>query len=198
MNQVLGRSAGHSLEVKECIEYLVSNKRDPQLEIVTNELTSSILMMIKKITKEESVKQINTVLDNGKAAEKFERMIHALGGSKSFLNTYEKELSNNMYAKDINLGKQGWIKEIKTRELGLLLIELGGGRKQVDDKINYHVGYDNVLGVGESIDGSTPVIQVLANSKDDFDKVKNSIIIVLWFPIRKSKNLKIFMRLLNK
>ena len=192
MNQVLGRSAGHSLEVKECIEYLISNKRDPQLEIVTNELTSSILMMIKKITKEESVKQINTVLDNGKAAEKFERMIHALGGSKSFLNTYEKELSNNMYAKDINLGKQGWIKEIKTRELGLLLIELGGGRKQVDDKINYHVGYDNVLGVGESIDGSTPVIKVSANSKDDFDKVKNSIIncfVVSDQEVKKSQNI---------
>jgi len=192
MNQVLGRSAGHSLEVKECIEYLISNKRDPQLEIVTNELTSSILMMIKKITKEESVKQINTVLDNGKAAEKFERMIHALGGSKSFLNTYEKELSNNMYTKDINLGKQGWIKEIKTRELGLLLIELGGGRKQVDDKINYHVGYDNVLGVGESIDGSTPVIKVSANSKDDFDKVKNSIIncfVVSDQEVKKSQNI---------
>ena len=192
MNQVLGRSAGHSLEVKECIEYLVSNKRDPQLETVTNELISSILMMIKKITKEESIKQINTVLDNGKAAEKFERMIYALGGSKSFLNTYEKELSNNMYVKDINLGKQGWIKEIKTRELGLLLIELGGGRKQVDDKINYHVGYDNVLGVGESIDGSTPVIKVSANSKDDFDKVKNSIIncfVVSDQEVKKSKNI---------
>jgi len=58
----------------------------------------------------------------------------------------------------------------------LLLIELGGGRKQVDDKINYHVGYDNVLGVGESVDSSTPVIKVYANSKDDFNKIKNSII----------------------
>ena len=176
MNQVLGRSAGHSLEVIECIEYLVSNKRDPQLEIVTNELASSLLMMIKKISKEESLKQINTVLENGKAAEKFEKMVNALGGSKSFLSTYKKELSNKMFAEDIHLGKQGWIKEIKTRDLGLLLIELGGGRKQVDDKINYHVGYDNILGVGESIDVSTPVIKVYANSKDSFDKIKNSII----------------------
>jgi|TARA_B110000495_G_scaffold92681_1_gene80082 thymidine phosphorylase len=176
MNQVLGRSAGHSLEVIECIEYLVSNKRDPQLEIVTNELASSLLMMIKKISKKESLKQINTVLENGKAAEKFEKMVNALGGSKSFLSTYKKELSNRMFAEDIYLGKQGWIKEIKTRDLGLLLIELGGGRKQVDDKINYHVGYENILGVGESIDVSTPVIKVYANSKDSFDKIKSSII----------------------
>ena len=113
---------------------------------------------------------------NGKAAEKFERMISALGGSNSFLSTYKKELSNNTFVQDIYLEKQGWIKEIKTRDLGLLLIELGGGRKQVDDKINYHVGYDNVLGVGESVDSSTPVIKVYANSKDDFNKIKNSII----------------------
>jgi len=176
MNQVLGRSAGHSLEVIECIEYLVSNKRDSKLEAITNELASSILMMIKNISKEESLKQINTVLANGKAAEKFERMISALGGSNSFLSTYKKELSNNTFVQDIYLEKQGWIKEIKTRDLGLLLIELGGGRKQVDDKINYHVGYDNVLGVGESVDSSTPVIKVYANSKDDFNKIKNSII----------------------
>ena len=176
MNQVLGRSAGHSLEVIECIEYLTSSKRDSKLETITNELASSNLMMIKNISKEESLKQINTVLANGKAAEKFERMINALGGSNSFLSTYKKELSNNSFVQDIYLEKQGWIKEIKTRDLGLLLIELGGGRKQVDDKINYHVGYDNVLGIGECVDSSTPVIKVYANSKDDFNKVKNSII----------------------
>ena len=175
MNQVLGRSAGHSLEVKECIEYLTSKKRNSQLETITNELASSVLMMIKKISKDEALIEINSVLDNGKAAEKFEMMVSALGGSKSFLSTYEKELSHNMYTEDIYLEKQGWIKEVKTRELGLLLIELGGGRKQVDDKINYHVGYDNVLGVGNFIETLTPVMKILADSKDDFNRVKELI-----------------------
>ena len=175
MNQVLGRSAGHSLEVKECIEYLTSKKRDFQLETITNELASSVLMMVKKISKDEALIEINSVLDNGKAAEKFEMMVSALGGSKSFLSTYEKELSHNIYTEDIYLEKQGWIKEVKTRELGLLLIELGGGRKQVDDKINYHVGYDNVLGVGNFIETLTPVMKILADSKDDFNRVKELI-----------------------
>ena len=89
MNQVLGRSAGHSLEVLECVEYLTSKKRDPQLENITNELISSILIMTKKISKSESLRKINMVLDNGSAAEKFEKMVHALGGSSSFLSKYE-------------------------------------------------------------------------------------------------------------
>jgi len=115
-----------------------------------------------------------------------------LGGSKTFLSTYEKELSHNMYVEDIHLGKQGWIKEIKTRELGLLLIELGGGRKQADDKINYHVGYENVLGVGSVIETLTPVIKVLANSKDDFDRVKKLIkncFIISDQEVKKSPNI---------
>ena len=38
MNQVLGKSVGHSLEVTECIEYLTTKKRDQRLEIITNDL----------------------------------------------------------------------------------------------------------------------------------------------------------------
>ena len=79
------------------------------------------------------------------------------------------------YIEDISLGKKGYIKEIKTRELGLILIELGGGRKQVNDNINYLVGFDNVIGIGDSVDASTPVIQVHAQSKDDFGRAKDRI-----------------------
>ena len=53
MNQVLGTSAGHSVEIKECINYLTLSKRDLRLEIITNELISSVLMMINKISKIE-------------------------------------------------------------------------------------------------------------------------------------------------
>ena len=74
------------------------------------------------------------------------------------------------------MGKKVYIKEFKTRELGLVLIELGGGRKQVNDNINYQVGFDNVIGIGDSVDPSTPIIQVHAESKDDFERTKNQII----------------------
>ena len=77
---------------------------------------------------------------------------------------------------NISLGKQGYIKEIKTRELGLVLIALGGGRKQVNDNINYQVGFDNVKGLGDFVDAPTSIIQVHSQSKDDFERVKDEII----------------------
>jgi len=176
MNQILGRSAGHALEVVECVEYLTMDKKHPRLESIINELVTSILMMAKKISRTQATEEIHKVLNNGLAAEKFEKMVSALGGSNSFLSNYKTEMSKAPYIEDISLGKKGHIKEIKTRELGLILIELGGGRKQVNDNINYLVGFDNVIGIGDSVDASTPVIQVHAKSKDDFDRAKDQII----------------------
>ena len=175
MNQVLGKSAGHSLEVTECIEYLTTKQRDQRLEIITNDLASSLLMMIKKISKEEALKQINIVLDKGIAAEKFEKMVHALGGPSSILNTYKENLSVDLYAKEIFVKETGWIKEINTRKLGLLLIELGGGRKQSNDKINYHVGYSNLVSVGDKIDDLTPIVKVFSKSEDAFSALKDRV-----------------------
>jgi thymidine phosphorylase len=176
MNQILGRSAGHSLEVVECVEYLTMEKRHPRLETIINELVTSILMMAKKIPRPQATEEINKVLNSGLAAEKFEKMISALGGPNSFLSNYTTEMTKASYIADISLGKKGYIKEIKTRELGLILIELGGGRKQVNDNINYQVGFDNVIGIGDSVDASTPIIQVHAETKDDFERTKNQII----------------------
>ena len=57
----------------------------------------------------------------------------------------------------------------------MLLIELGGGRKQANDKINYHVGYNNVLSVGEKIDNTNPVVKVYSKSEDALNVVKDQI-----------------------
>ena len=175
MNQVLGKSAGHSLEVIECIEYLTNKKKDQRLETITNDLACSLLMMIKKISKKEALKQINIVLDNGLAAEKFEKMIHALGGPTSFLSTYKNDMSNDLYSEEILFNKSGWIKEVNTRKLGLLLIELGAGRKHMNDKINYHAGYSDIIGIGEKFHEKTPMLKVFSSNKDAFNKFKDEI-----------------------
>ena len=197
MNQILGRSAGHALEVVECVEYLTMDKKHPRLESIINELVTSILMMAKKISRTQATEEIHKALNNGLAAEKFEKMVSALGGSNSFLSNYKTEMSKAPYIEDISLGEKGHIKEIKTRELGLILIELGGGRKQVNDNINYLVGFDNVIGIGDSVDASTPVIQVHARSKDDFDRAKDQIIKCFTLSDRKVSPLQSIYETIN-
>ena len=174
MNQVLGKSAGHTLEILECIKYIKNDFKDRRLEKITNELISSLLVNIYKISKEEAYNKINTVINNGLAAEKFEMMVAALGGPKNILSSYEKDLINTSVRKDVFSSEQGWIEKIHTRELGLILIELGGGRKQVTDKIDYGVGYDNVLNIGDEVNSSTPLLSLYSNKNID-DNLINKI-----------------------
>ena len=175
MNQVLGWNAGHSLEIRECAEYLTNERKNKRLEKITNELIASVLMMAKKIKKQESYEKINQVLNNGKAAEKFNKMVYALGGPIDFLEKYNSHLQFSSYVGEIKADKAGSIHSIETRKLGMILIELGGGRKQVDDKINYTVGYENVMSVGEDVDTTTPLLKVHTSSQGDFDRVKDEI-----------------------
>ena len=175
MNQVLGWNAGHSLEIIECVEYLTNTKKNKRLEKITNELAASILMMIKKIDRQTAYEKINQVVNNGKAAEKFNKMIHALGGPVNFLEKYNSHLLSSSYVGEIKANDSGSIHSIETRKLGLILIELGGGRKQINDKIDYTVGYENVISVGENVDTSTPLLKVHTSSESDFNKVKNNI-----------------------
>ena len=97
MNQVLGWNAGHTLEVKECIEYLSNNKKNERLKIITNELAASILSMTKKINKTEALKKISDTINSGQAAEKFEKMVAALGGPKNLLKSYKSHLKKTIY-----------------------------------------------------------------------------------------------------
>ena len=175
MNQVLGWNAGHTLEIKECAEYLTNKRKNKRLEKITNELIASVLMMAKKTEKQESYEKINQVLSNGMAAEKFNKMVHALGGPADFLEKHDSLLQSSSYVGEIKANETGSIHSIETRKLGLTLIELGGGRKQVDDEINYAVGYENVVSVGDNVDTSTPLLKVHASSQSDFDRVKNEI-----------------------
>ena len=175
MNQVLGKSAGHTLEMLECIKMITNKNKDMRLEIITNELIASILMMVQKISKEDALKKINDVLSSGLAAEKFEKMVHALGGPSNILSSYENDLELNTFKIEIFSEQKGWVKKILTRDLGLILIELGGGRKQVTDKINFAVGYDNVLSVGDKADETKPLLTLHANTKEEAESVRKKI-----------------------
>jgi len=175
MNQVLGKSAGHILEMSECINFLKNQEKESRLELITYELVASVLMMSQNLSKQDALKKINTVISNGQAAEKFEKMVHALGGPSDIMSSQDNHLKIKAIKKDILSTQSGWVKEIKTRDLGLILIELGGGRKQVTDKINFNVGYDQVLRVGDKVDTSTPLLTVYINSEDDYENVRKKI-----------------------
>ena len=176
MNQVLGFNAGHSLEIIESIEFLTKKRMNERLKNVTFKLCAEIIRMNQENANyEESISKINKVIDSGKAAEKFEKMVSALGGSKKILSNYNTDLGQALYKEDIFSQQSGYVESIFTRQIGLLLIELGGGRKQINDPIDYSVGFGNVLNIGDPVDNKIPLLTVYSNEKKDIEKIKENI-----------------------
>ena len=175
MNQVLGHSAGHALEMKESIGYLTNSFKNPRLEKITNELATSLLVQSYDYSKEEAILKINSAVNSGKAAEKFEMMVSALGGDKNILSNYNNLLGSSNFRGDILSNTEGYVTKIKTRKLGLILIEMGGGRKKITDKIDYSVGFINVTSLNDEIQSGKPLLSVYTKSENDFKKLEKDL-----------------------
>ena len=124
MNQVLGNNVGNALEVEECIEYFINKKSNNRLKEITNALSCEILRLNNvNLSKKQALEKINKVIEQGYAAEKFEKMVSLLGGPSKILSTYKKDLSTSNYIEDVISEQTGFIKSIETRKLGLIKIE---------------------------------------------------------------------------
>ena len=114
--------------------------------------------------------KLERALSAGAAADHFDRMVFALGGPTNFLTTHGKHLPHAAIVKPVYADDEGQVTAMKTRNLGLAVIELGGGRRVATDKINHAVGLSNLLGKGFRADFETPLCMIHAQSEADFEK----------------------------
>lgn len=158
MNQPLGNAIGNSLEVKEVIDVLNGNgpKDIRNLVIVLGTIMVSMGLNIKF---EAANKLILENLNNGNAYKKFEELVKAQGGKLEEIKVSEKVVS-------IKSKESGFIKNIKTDQLGEIVRKLGGGRYSKEDIIDPTVGLVLKVKQGEYILEDEEIIKVYLNTKD--------------------------------
>ena len=144
MNQVLGRTAGNALEVRESVEYLTGRHRDGRLEAVTEALATELATLADLTgSKDDPV-------------EHFAHMVRVLGGPADFIERYEHYLPTAPVRKEVPLPVAGIVTRIDTRAIGIAVIELGGGRRKVTDRIDHAVGLSDIRAIGETAGPGQP------------------------------------------
>lgn len=134
MDEPLGYNIGNTLEVKEALNTLEGNG-PKDLENICIEICKLVMKETDLYPKNiDYDKLIREKLVNKEAYNKLIEMINYQHGS---LPLKEEDL----YETDILSDKEGYIYNIDTLTLGNLLVELGGGRKYKEEKINYNVGF---------------------------------------------------------
>ena len=59
--------------------------------------------------------------------------------------------------------QSGTVQSIATDELGRCVVEMGGGRQQVGDRINFEVGVEVLACSGDSVDVGRPLVRVFCD-----------------------------------
>lgn len=150
MNEPLGRSAGNALEMKLAVDFLTGAHRDARLEEVTLALAAEMLVIGKLAgTTTEAQAKLRLALDSGHAAERFERMVAALGGPRDFLASHAAHLAQAPVVREIRADQTGFVTTVDTRAIGLAVVALGGGRSRVEDRIDASVGFTQLAGIGD-------------------------------------------------
>jgi len=176
MNQPLGDTIGNALEIKEVIDYLTDVRQESRLHEVVLALAAEMLVVAGLVdSTDEGIQKAKDVLDNGHAAETFEKMISELGGPNNILENTDSHFESATVVKPILAYQSGFISQINTRAVGLTVVELGGGRKKTSDSINHSVGLTHVLGLGTKVDAGQPLAIVHAQNEDQANIAINMV-----------------------
>jgi thymidine phosphorylase len=183
MNCVLGRDVGNALEVIETVAYLKGEgTRDPRLHEVVIALAGEMLALGKLAPSVAAGRaRAEAALDDGRAAEKFARMVSALGGPDDFLEHSGHYLAHAPVIKACTAERAGHVVAMNARQIGIAVVELGGGRSHADDAIDPSVGLTEVIDIGTHVRPGSPFCVVHAASEDDADaaiaRVRQAIVV---------------------
>ena len=156
MNQPLGNYSGLMCEVVESINTLKGD--GPQdLKEVTFHLAEKCLSLSGI---ENARQKIIDVINNGSAYEKFEKMIFAHGGK---IKSISLNPSSN---KIIKSSEEGYLNIIDTKRIGMAIIELGAGRKKIEDTVDSQAGIRFFKKHGDMIKKNEPIFEVFSSDKD--------------------------------
>jgi len=163
MNQVLGHAAGNALEVLEAVAFLRGEHQAPRLLQVTRLLCAEALQIGRLAAGEAAaLARIDAVLADGSALEHFARMVAALGGPADFCERAGHYLPAAPVQRDVPAPAAGWVQSKATRDIGLAVVELGGGRRRASDRIDHRVGFSDVVSLGQRVARGQPLARVHA------------------------------------
>lgn len=159
MNEPLGCSVGNSLEVIEALEFLKGK--------VENRFATLVKELYKDTVNSTGVEapDVDQLIASGKPLEKFAQMIEAQSGDPKVVEDYSLlPMAKNVH--ELRAQQSGYLAFVDTKEVGMAVVELGGGRKKKEDNIDHGVGIKFLVEGGSKVDAGDIVALVYFNNEN--------------------------------
>ena len=180
MNQVLGHTAGNALEVLEAVAFLKGQATEPRQLEVTRRLSAELLVMGGLAVDEaEALQKIDHALQSGQGLEQFSRMVAALGGPADFVERPAFYLASAPVTLVVPAPRSGVVTGMATRDIGLAVVELGGGRRLATDSVDPRVGFTDFAQIGQPVQAGQPLAVVHAADDASAERARQSLLTLI-------------------
>ncbi len=178
MSQPLGRFAGNALEVYECLRIMrgeAAESEQPTLDL-SIELTARMLVLtgVAADVDEASAMCLGRLWD-GSALEKFRANLELQNGDPEICDRPEKLLEKGIVKVEVTATESGFVSEIATRAVGEAVCEIGGGRVKAEDSIDYAVGFECGVRLGDRVERGSPIGTIYARSKQQASRISEKL-----------------------
>ena len=164
MSQPLGNAVGNSLEIIESIEVL-KNRGPKDITDISVELAGGMVHLAGLAPSYAAgVKKAKEALKSGKALAKFKELIKNQGGDPKVCDNY-KLLPVATEKTTVLATKSGFIKAMDNERIGLICVDLGGGRKKTSDKVDFSVGMVFHKNLGQKVKKGEALLTIYHHKK---------------------------------
>ncbi len=182
MDEPLAPCAGNALEVAHACDVLLGRTSDARVMEITLSLGAELLLSCGLDASAEAARaRLAATISSGQAVAKFDRMVHGLGGPMDFAQHHQRHLGAAPIIRPVLAERGGHVGAIHTRDLGLAVIELGGGRRVATDGIDHRVGLSHLLGKGAEVTAGEALCLIHAADETSFaraaGRVKNAYVL---------------------
>lgn len=171
MNEPLADAAGNALEIVHCLDFLNGRKSGTRIETLVLAFAAEMLVqagVVGDLLEAEAIAR--RALSSGQAMERFGQMVSALGGPADFIDRPKNYLTAAPHVVPVAASAGGWLSSCQTRDLGMAVVELGGGRRHPGDRIDHRVGISDMLPLGTKVEVGQPIATVHAATREDAER----------------------------
>lgn len=197
MSEPLGFSVGNAIEINECVAYLRQGPQDTpphhRLHDLVMELGIELYSLAElfKGNKRPNASAVRELLEealkSGQAYSKFLEIVSLQGGDTDAL---DQGLPLAPKKIPFLAAKKGFIHSMNGENIGMALIELGGGRRRISDKVDAGVGFWFEKEIGSAVKKDEPIAQIFAKDAKTAEaarKLLEEAIVIGTEPVTKAK-----------
>jgi pyrimidine-nucleoside phosphorylase len=170
MNQPLGRWVGNAVETMEAIETLRGDLEGDFAELCLELAAQMLIVGGVENDLEIARNRSRDAITSGRALERFRDCVEAQGGDPRVLDDTTL-LPQADKQRAIKADRAGFVTAIETDEIGRVVMDWGGGRRRLEDKIDYAAGLRLHAKIGDQVNAGDPLVTAYYNDESKFDEM---------------------------